>query len=198
MNVILDLIGAGMVALLLLLMMLSFQFQLTDTAQRAIYTSQMLTHQQMACNDLNRIIALAGIGMPEDSVVVFQALEGKLSFRTCWDFKNDSLTVTPKTIQLSLNPTATGVGKQLHIVQSGTPVFDMGYIFWLEDLKFNYYRSSNVAVAYTNTVATDIIRYVDVLMVFRRAPYTVNPVDLRTKVVLRCYLMNCYLRDGVM
>jgi hypothetical protein len=197
MGTLIDLLGALMVASLLMLMMISFQFQLQDTANRTLFAAQMLTHVQLACADLNRLLAFAGTNMNPDSTMV-QAETGKLTFRTYWDFKNNVLTTSPRSIQLSLMP-APAVGKQLKIVQSGAPVYDMGNILWLDDLAFAYYRNDGTQVTTLPASTTDKkqIRSVDVKMTFRRDPPKINTTPLITKMQLKVYFMNAFLRQSV-
>jgi len=184
-----------MIATMLILMMLSFQFQLQDTANRTMFVAQMLAHEQQACVDLNRIILLAGVGMSPDSTMV-AADSTSLTFRTYWDFRNNVLTETPRSVSLSLL-TETGVGKQLHIVQEGTPVFDMGYILWVDRMTFSFFNRDDALVALPLTTASlKTIRGVVVNMVFKRNPPKVKSTVLKTKVQLRIYYMNCYLRGA--
>ncbi len=194
MGVLLDLLGALMIATLLMLMMISFQFQLQDTANRTIFAAQMMTHEQTACKELNNLIALAGVNLPIDSIAVTVADSNRMAFRTYWDYSNNLLTLNANTISFTLK-NATDFGRELDILQSSSPVYDLGSILWLEDLSFYYYDINGYGLG--NVVVGDTraqIFSVDVNMTFRRDPPIINTTPLRTKVQLRCYLMNRYLR----
>lgn len=195
MGVLLDLLGALMIATLLMLMMISFQFQLQDTANRTIFAAQMMTHEQTACKELNNLIALAGVNLPIDSIAVTLADSNRMAFRTYWDYSNNVLTLNANTISFTLKNNTTDFGRELDILQSSSPVYDLGSILWLEDLSFYYYDINGYGLG--NVVVGDTrkeIFSVDVNMTFRRDPPTINTTPLRTKVQLRCYLMNRYLR----
>ncbi len=195
MSIILDLLGALIIATLLLLMMISFQFQLQDIANRTIFSAQMLSHEQRACNDLNRIIALVGIGVAPDSTVT-QADAHAATFRTRWNYLTNTLLVAPSTLQLSLGST-TGVGKQLLLSQGGTTLNDLGYILWIEDMTFAYYDSHDDPVTLPTTADTRMtIRSMDIGVTFRRDAPSASVTPLRTRVQLKVYFMNCYLQGA--
>jgi len=195
MAVLLDILGALMIATILLLMMITFQLQLRDTADRTIFAAQMMNHEQRACKELNGLMALAGVKMPIDSIAVIIADSTKMAFRTYWDFQNNVMTETPNTISFTLSATATDFGRELDILQSASPVYDLGSILWLEDLKFFYYNIDGDSLG-NQVIGSDRVKIYscDVNMTFKRDAPTVGTTALRTKVQLRCYLMNRYLR----
>lgn len=195
MGAILDVLGALMIGTMLLLMMISFQMQLRETADRTVYASYMMTHEQTACRELNGLIALAGVNMPIDSVAVILATPTKMAFRTFWDYQNNVMTDVANTISFTLHASTTDVGRELAILQSASPVYDLGAILWLEDLQFYYYDINNTLLGQTVTGDTRKNIYsVDVGMTFKRDAPNSNTTPLRTKVQLRCYMMNRYLR----
>jgi len=195
MTVLIDLLGALMIATLLMLMMITFQFQFRDTADRTIFAAQMMTHEQRACKELNNIIALVGVGYTKNSIVVQTADPTHLVFLTYWDYKNNVKTNVANSIDLSLDTLETDVGQTLNILQSASPVYDLGSILWLKDLSFTYYDTTGVALG--NNVTGDARRNIysiDVNMTFERKAPMINKAALQTKVQLRCYMMNRYLR----
>jgi hypothetical protein len=195
MAVLIDLLGALMIATLLLLMMMTFQMQFQQTADRTIFAAQMMTHEQRACRELNGLIALAGVNFSRDSTVVIVADSTRMQFRTYWDYMNNVMTSTANTLTLTLNPSTTDVGRELSIWQAATPVYNLGSILWLENLKFQYYDVTGASLGYRVTgAALKNIYSIDVDMTFKRDPPMIQTTPLRVKVQLRCYLMNRYLR----
>jgi hypothetical protein len=195
MAVLIDLLGALMIATLLLLMMISFQFQFQNTADRTIFAAQMMTHEQRACRELNNLIALAGVNLPTDSVAVTVADSTRMAFRTYWDYMNNAMTTTANTLSLTLSPSTTDVGKELAILQSASPVYNLGSILWLEHLSFRYYDLAGNSLGQVVTgAARRNIYSIDVNMTFKRDPPVIQTTPLRVKIQLRCYLMNRYLR----
>ncbi|MBM4398936.1 MAG: hypothetical protein FJ041_01210 [Candidatus Cloacimonetes bacterium] len=195
MGALLDVLGALMVGTILLLMILSFQMQLRETADRTIYAAHMMTHVQTACKELNSIIALCGVNLPMDSVVVIIADSTKMAFRTYWDYKNNVMTQDANTLSFKLKDSATYVGRELEIIQSASPIYDLGAIFWLDQLKFYYYdiNGNFLGNVVTGNTRKDIFS-LDIGMTFsRQYPYIASP-PLKTKVQLKCYLMNRFLR----
>ncbi len=198
MSVLIDLLGALMIATMLLLMMITFQLQLRDTADRTIFAAQMMTHVQRACHDLNGIIALAGIKMPTDSVTVVTADSTVFAFRTFWDFTDNCMTLNANTLSMELEADSTSMyaptGFKLNIIQSA-PILELQSILWLENLSFSYYDINNVFLGkqIPDAETRKKIYSVDVNMTFRRDPPDIRAVPLRTRVQLRCHLMNRYL-----
>ncbi len=190
MNILLDLLGALVIASFLLLTMTTFQFQLNDTVNRTLFTAQMIEHEEVACQSINRLIAMAGIGFVPDSTFV-NATATSMTFRTYWDYNTNTLGANPVSILLSLGQSYGQYGRVLRIVQNGRPIRDLENILWLEDLQFVYYNK-------TDQITTDkrYIRSVDVMMTFRRDPPKVASIPLRVKVQIKCYLMNCYMRGA--
>lgn len=195
MTVLLDLLGALMIATLLLLMMISFQFQFQNTADRTIFAAQMMNHTLRACSELNNLVALGGVNFPMDSVVVIVADSTRMQFRTYWDYQNNVMTGSANTLSLTLSSTTTDVGRELAILQSASPVYDLGSIFWIEDLRFVYYDMDGNSLGQVVTgEARRGIFSVDVNMTFRRDPPMIQTTPLRVRMQLRCYMMNRYLR----
>ena len=195
MSILLDLLGALMIASLLMLMMISFQFQLQDIANRTMFSAQMMVHEQEACEDLNRLVALVGIGVAPDSTVS-TATATSATFRTRWSYVTNQMLLSPTTLQLTLEA-ATASGRRLRIVQGPTVVNDLANILWIEDLAFVYYDKAGALVALPTTATTiKTIRSMDVNMTFMRRSPRANKTPLRTRVSLRIYFMNCFLQGG--
>lgn len=197
MGALLDVLGSIMVGTLLILMMITFQMQLRETAERTIYAASMMSHEQTACKELNGIVALAGVNFPIDSVVVITATPTSMAFRTFWDYQNNVMTDVANTISFTLKNNTTYVGRELELLQSASPVYDLGGILWLEDLKFYYYGINNNYLGQTVTGNTRKDIYsIEIGMTFKRDADMSNAVPLRTKVLLKCYMMNRYLRHS--
>lgn len=183
-----------MIATLLMLMMISFQFQLNDIANRTMYTSQMLVHEETACSELNRLVALVGVGVSPDSTIA-AATTTSITFRTRWSYITNALLLAPVTLQLTLE-NATGSGKMIRIVQGGTVTYELGRILWIEDMSFKYYNNAGTEITTLSAANLKTVRSIDVNMTFRRNAPKVNATPLRTRVQLRIYFMNCYLQEG--
>ncbi len=195
MSILLDLLGALIIASLLMLMMISFQFQLQNLADRTMFSAQMLAHEQKACTELNRVIALVGVGVAPDSMVT-EATATSATFRTRWSYTTGSLMLAPSTLQLTLSA-ETSFGKQLSLTQGGTVVKDLGYILWIEDLSFRYYDINDAEVTIpTTTESVKTIRSMDVRATFKRNAPRVKETPLRTRMQMRIYFMNAYLQGG--
>lgn len=190
MGAILDVLGALMIGTMLLLMMISFQFQLQDTANRAMYTASMIDHMDTAATKINSVIALAGIGYPPGQTVV-TAGTNRLVFNTYWNYDLNQITPVPVTIEIGISSTTTGVGKALTIRQNGTLLNDLGYILWVEDLAFRYFNRDDVL---TNTASA--VRSAEAWLTFRRDGITPASTPLRTKLQVKCFFMNAYMRGA--
>lgn len=211
MGIIIDLLGALMIATMLLLMMITFQLQFRDTADRTIFAAQMMTHVHQSCKELNSLIAMAGINLPhstqvsQDSLVVTIARPNKLSFRTWWDFRDSVMTAGPNSVTIEVGPSSP-VGKQLNIVQANNPLYEFRPILWIDEILFKYYDIDGVlltdaqlngANAATNITNRKRIASIDVNITFKRIPPRVTDVQpLQTLIQMRCYLMNRHLKIG--
>jgi len=191
MGTLLDVIGSVVIGGALLMMLFTFTAQLQETSQRSLYTATMVDHMDQAAIKINNLFSLAGIGLSADSTCIV-ADSNKVTFRTYWDYNNNVLTDSPHSIQLKLDTVTHPIlGTAIIITQDGTQLTDLGYILYIEYLKFNYYNKWGQVT--TNPSA---VRSVDVLLTFRRdAPSLVNR-PLRTNIQLRCFFMNSYLRMG--
>jgi hypothetical protein len=200
MSVLIDILGSLMIATLLLLMMITFQMQLQETADRTIFAAQMMTHVQKACKELNNIIGLASVNIPFEDVAVITAHRDSMRFLTYWDYKNNLMTNTVNTISITLAPedSLSDFGRDfgiIQIVQTPSPVYDLGSILWLEDLRFEYFDINGNSLGETVTGDTrKNIFSVDIKMTFKRDPPMIQSTPLRVRVQLRSHLMNRYLR----
>ncbi len=190
MGSLLDVLGALMIGAMLMLMMISFQFQLQDTASRAMYTANMVDHMDMAAVKINSVIALAGIGYTPGQTVV-TAGTNRLVFNSYWNYNSNQITPTPVTIEIGISNTATSVGKTLTIRQNGELLDDLGYILWVEDIAFKYYTKAD---AITTTAAS--VRSAEAWLTFRRDPVRPGTPPLRTRLQVKCFFMNAYMRGA--
>jgi hypothetical protein len=81
MNLIIDILGALVIGSMLMLMMITFQYQLKDTADAAIFMTGMIDHMQKSTTKLNELISFAGIGMTPTTTIT-TAGTTRLAFRT--------------------------------------------------------------------------------------------------------------------
>ncbi|MDZ4122110.1 MAG: hypothetical protein U1C33_06785 [Candidatus Cloacimonadaceae bacterium] len=190
MGALLDVLGALLIGTMLLLMMITFQFQLQDTAQRALYTASMVDHMDNAAVKLNGVIALAGIGYPPTSTVV-TAAANRLVFNTYWNYDLNMITPMPVTIEIALSSTETGVGKALTIRQNGELLNDLGYILWVESLAFKYYTRLDAL-----TTTASAVRSAEAWLTFKRDSLTQGGPPLRTRLQVKCFFMNAYMRGA--
>ena len=190
MSVILDLISSAIIAGLLIVMMITFQYQLRDTAQRALYTATMVDHMDMAATKINQVIALAGVGMPADSAVI-STNASRLTFRTYWSYQTNQLTDDVHSIMLKIADSGTQFGKALMITEDGVVLDDAGYIFFIDAISFVYYDVRDEAT----TLAKDV-RAMDVLLTFRRPSPMGAGRDVVSKIQIKCFIMNSYLKGG--
>ncbi|MCK9309067.1 MAG: hypothetical protein M0P99_02205 [Candidatus Cloacimonetes bacterium] len=190
MSVLLDVLGSVIIGAMLLMMMTTFQIQLQESSQRILYVATMVDNMDMAATKINKTFALAGIGMPVDSVCVI-AETNRVAFKTFWDCNSDTLSTTRHTIEIKIADTANNYGKALIISQDGTPMTNAGYIFYIEAISFIYYNKSDVV---TNSAGT--VRSADVLLTFRRDSNGAGNRPLRTNIQVKCYFMNSYLQGA--
>jgi len=87
--------------------------------------------------------------------------------------------------------TQTPFGKALRVTQDGGEVNNLGFIFWIDALKFRYFDING-----SLTTTPSQVRSVDLWLTFRRNAQTLHREPLRTKIQMRCYLMNAYLAGG--
>ncbi len=206
MSVLLDILGAVIIGGLVLIMLISFNAQLRQTAERNMYAAQVTENMESACMRLNYLIGLAGAGLhPEKAVVV--ADEQKFRFRTYWNFEKDKLEeegyflnqVNPieVTIQKAEEGAATGIS--ILILREGVeqPVEDLGYIFWVDDLSFRYYDIDGKLVSNASAGFEKQIRSLDIFLTFRRPGPLMGDPPLINRLQLRCFMMNAYMQEGL-
>ncbi|MDP2173359.1 MAG: hypothetical protein Q8M98_04335 [Candidatus Cloacimonadaceae bacterium] len=190
MSILIDILGAMVIGSMLILMMFSFQYQLSDTTNSAIYMAGMVEHMRTASTRLNGIVALAGIGfLPENTVVV--ADTNRLEFKTKWDYAGNTISTVENRLVLTLSNVDTPLGKALIVTQNGTQLNDLGYIFWVDRLFFRYYDIDDAI-----TTDPSLVRSADLWLTFRHNAPTLGRQSLHTKLQMRCYFMNAYLAGG--
>lgn len=190
MSFILDIIGSVIIGGMLILMMITFQYQMQEAADRAMFMKDMIDHMDVAATKLNSVIALAGVGFAPN-VAVVHATADSLVFQTYWDYQNDQLGLTPCTLSLKLANVPSPYGKALTIRQNGIPLNDLGYIFWVDGLKFKYYTK-------TDALTTDktLVRSAEMWLSFFRNPPIMGSEVLRTRLQVKCFFMNAYMRGA--
>lgn len=190
MSTMIDVLGAMVIGSMLILAMFTFQYQLTDTANSVIYMEGMVEHMQVAYKQINSLISLAGIGiLPANTVVV--ADSNRMEFRTKWNYQTKSIGFTDNRLELSLSNVQTQLGKALTVRQNGTLMNDLGYIFWVDNLRIKYY---DIDGHVTTTPAN--VRSAELWLTFRHNAPSQGGQTLHTKIQMRCYLMNTYLAEG--
>lgn len=189
MNILIDLLGSAMVGALLIMMMITFQLQLRENAERTLYASAMVEHMDEACRKLNSVVALAGIGMPADSAVTLAATN-RMVFRTYWDYAQDVLTAAPHSVEIKLVDSGTEYGQVLTIVQDGN-ILPAPYIFYIENVSFKYYTKQDQI-----TTTARFVRSAEMLLTFRKDTPAPSNRPLRSMVQIKCFLMNSYMRGA--
>jgi hypothetical protein len=190
MNILIDLIGAAIIGSVLILMMITFQFQLYETSDRLLYTMNMTDHMEMTATRLNNIIALAGAGIdPGDTVV--HADEDSLVFMTYWDFLTETKDESPNKLSIKLAAAPNPFGTQVLIAQNDEVLQDLGNIFWVNELKFRYYDIDDNLTTEEDDVMAAELR----VSFFRDAPRG-GSRDIQTKLQFKCFFMNAYMQVG--
>jgi hypothetical protein len=190
MNLIIDLIGAAIVGSLLILMMITFQYQMHEATDRALYTMSMVDHMDLVAQKFNSVIALAGVGF-NPNVAITYATQDSLVFRTYWDFQADHISTSPVTLSIKLASVPSPYGTAVVLLQDGVPLSDLGYLFWIDQLKFRYYNK-------TDALTTDktLARSVEVRLSFFRSAPRLGGKPITTKLQFKCYFMNAYMRGA--
>ncbi|MCB5229781.1 MAG: hypothetical protein LHW44_06960 [Candidatus Cloacimonetes bacterium] len=190
MSVILDVMAAVVLGSILLLMMITFQYNLREATDRALYTKQMLDHMDLAAYKLNGVVALAGIGFEPNEMVV-HARPDSLVFNTYWDYQNNILGTHSNTLSISLSPMPSPYGKALVIRQNGVPLNDLGHIFWVDRLRFVYHdRDGRVTTDRTK------VRDTNIYLTFFRDPPRAGGQTLRNNLEIKCFFMNAFMRGA--
>ncbi|MCB5269687.1 MAG: hypothetical protein LHW43_06260 [Candidatus Cloacimonetes bacterium] len=186
----LDVIGSVIIGATLLLMIMTFQLQLQETAGRIYYTSSMIDHMDAAASNINHIFAMAGVGVPADSICV-AADSTSITFRTYWDCAGDSLSTTKHLIELELKNYGYESGRVLEISQDGNVIMPLGHILYIENMHLTYYDKDGV-----ETDELKAIMSAEILLTFRRDSPWRPAQPLRSNIQLKCYFMNAYLQEG--
>lgn len=193
MSVLIDVLGAIIIGGLLLIMLITFNYQLTENAERQLYAMNMTEHMENACVQLNYVIGFAGLGIEDFKESIVSAQVDIFEFQTYWDVSIDRLGNVPRTISISLDNTVDqGTGKAIVIKQGSVPLENFGYIFWVSNLEFDYFDIDGVV-----TNATEKIRSVELRIEFSRPAPRLGSRDLTNRLQLKCFLMNLYLQEGV-
>ena len=190
MNIIIDLIGAAIIASVLILMMVTFQYQLLETSDRMLYTMNMTDHMEKTATRLNNIIALAEIGI-EPEEIVKHARENELVFRTYWNFLTDTKDADEHTLSIKLADAPNPFGTQVLIAQDDVILQDLGNIFWVNELNFRYYDIDDKLTDDEEDIMAAELR----ISFFRDAPRG-SSRDIETKLQFKCFFMNAYMQTG--
>jgi len=190
MGVMLDVIGSVVIGAMLLMMLISLQFQLQEAAQRALYLKEMVDHMDQCATKLNSVVALAGVGFtPAESII--HATADSLVFRTYWDYQQDQLGTVPRRLSIKLSNMPDPYGIAVVVAQDNVPLNDLGHLFWIDELKFRYYTKADQL-----TTNASLARSAEIRMgFFHEAPRAGSP-PIRTKLQFKCYFMNAYMRGA--
>ena len=190
MSMIIDLIGASVIGAMLILMMITFQFQMHEATDRALFTMNMIDNMDMAATKLNNVIALAGIGLSPTTAIKY-ATADSLVFYTYWDLQNNVVSGSMHTLSIKLSNVPSPYGTAVVIRQDGVPLNDLGYLFWIDQLRFRYYTKADALT----TTASDA-RSVEVRVNFFRNGPRLGSKPITTKLQFKCYFMNCYMQGA--
>ncbi|MDD2228480.1 MAG: hypothetical protein PHY48_03605 [Candidatus Cloacimonetes bacterium] len=191
MSVLLDVLGSVIIGGMLILMMMTFQLQLHESAGRIYYMSSMIDHMDVAATKVNKTFALAGIGIPPDSVCVIAATN-RVVFKTFWNCNSDTLSATRHLIEMKIATVTNPYGgKALLLTQDGAPMEDLGYIFYIEAMVIKYFDKNDA-----QTTQPGLVRSAEIFFTFRRdSPW--NPTQpLRSNLQVKCFFMNSYLQGA--
>jgi hypothetical protein len=209
MGVLIDILGAVIIGGLLLIMLITFNYQLANTAERNMYAAQMTEHMESACMRLNYIIGLAGAGV-SPSTAVIDASEEKFVFKTYWDFETDKLEEEgyymeptqgdPIQVAIMFEESASPYGGAIQIVREGVtdPVEDLGYIFWVDAVEFRYYDINDNLMDESFPSYLKRIRAVEMFLTFERPGPLIGDRPLTNSLQLKCYMMNAYMQEGLL
>ncbi|MDP2173538.1 MAG: hypothetical protein Q8M98_00305 [Candidatus Cloacimonadaceae bacterium] len=190
MSFFIDIIGSFIIGGMLLMMMITFQYQMQESADRAMYMKEMVDHMDQAAVKLNSVIALAGIGYPVTESVI-HATADSLVFRTYWNYQTDQLALIPVTLSIKLSPVPSPYGYAAVIRQDGVPLNDFGYLFWIDGLTLRYFDRNDIATTTAANVRSAEVR----LFFFRTAPRHGSKV-IRNRLQVKCFFMNAYMRGA--
>jgi hypothetical protein len=190
MGAILDVIGSFVIGGMLLIMMITLQFQLQEAADRAYYLKEMVDHMDQCATKLNSVVALAGVGFEPDEAIV-HATQDSLVFWTYWDYQEDKLGAAPVQLSIKLSDAPDPWGIAVLLAQDGEPLNDLGYLFWIDELRFRYYTKNDVL-----TTDAELARSAEIRMGFYHDPPRAGSQAIRTKLQFKCYFMNAYMRGA--
>ncbi|MFO8145099.1 MAG: hypothetical protein R6T89_05170 [Candidatus Syntrophosphaera sp.] len=210
MPVLMDVLGAIVIGGIVLILLITFNFQITESAERQMYERFMTEHIEEATKQLNYVVGMAGIGIEDPTLAVHTADEDLFVFKSMWDHLHYQLGDVstdpfPQYVSIkvydsenALSPVSEQFGKVLEIRNdqfatdpaSQSLIEPLGFIFWVDDLRFRYYDIND---AQTSTPAD--VRAVELLLSFRRDPPRLGGRDLTNRVQMKCYLMNPYMND---
>lgn len=190
MGVLLDVIGSIVIGATLVLMVISLQFQLQEAADRSYYLKEMVDHMDQCATKLNSVVALAGVGLTPSTAII-HATEDSLVFWTYWDYQQDQLGITPVRLSIKLSDAPDPYGIAVLLAQDNEPLDDLGYLFWIDELKFRYYTKNDVL-----TTSASLARAAEIRMGFYHDSPRAGSSPIRTKLQFKCYFMNAYMRGA--
>ncbi|MDD4224473.1 MAG: hypothetical protein PHD87_07820 [Candidatus Cloacimonetes bacterium] len=213
MSVLLDILGAIMIGGLVLLMLITFNYQITETAERQMYQRFMTEHVEESTKQLNYVVGMAGLGIDDPSQAILIAQDSLFMFSTLWDHEQYQLgdigSLFPQNVSIALydegsalSSVSEGFGSVVEIRTSNPDITDpaaqtllepYGFIFWVDELQFRYYDKSGALLS--GTVDPQLVRAVEMLLTFRREAPRLGSPDLSSRLQLKCYLMNTFLQD---
>jgi hypothetical protein len=190
MSFIIDLIGAAIIGSMLVLMMMTFQFQMHEAVDRSLYTISMIDVMDQTATKLNNVIALCGVGLSPSTAVKY-ATQDSLVFETYWNFQTDQIGGSIKRLSIKLSNVPSPYGTAVVIRQNGVPLTDLGYLFWINQLKFRYYTKTDGI-----TTTASLARSTEVRISFFREAPRVGGKPITTKLQFKCYFMNAYMQGA--
>jgi len=220
MPVLIDVLGAVAIGGLVLIMLITFNYQITETAERQMYERFMTEHIEEATKQLNYVMGMSGLGIDNPDNMCVVASDNLFMFKTLWDHVHYQIgqvgSMFPQNVSIALYDNESAQYPKVVEIRSSPPAIinhstlyynsaidhvkvlePFGFIFWVDDLEFRYYDIDDNLL--TGTVDTQVdktkVRAVELLLTFRRDPPRLGGTDLTNRVQLKCYLMNTFMNS---
>ncbi|MGC9362780.1 MAG: hypothetical protein ACP5F3_07620, partial [Candidatus Syntrophosphaera sp.] len=173
----------------------------------------MTEHIEESTKQLNYVVGMAGLGIPDPDTSFVVTDEDNFMFKTLWDHEQYQIgevgNLYPQNVSLALYDSGSADYPKVMQIRSSPPAITdhstlyynsvtdhveilepYGFIFWVDDLHFKYY---DIDGGETTTPAD--VRAVELWLTFRRDPPRLGGRDLTNRVQLKCYLMNPYMNE---
>lgn len=216
MPVLIDVLGAIVIGGIVLILLITFNFQITETAERQMYERYMTEHIEESTKQLNYVVGMAGLGIPDPDTAFVATDEDNFMFKTLWDHEHYQIgevgSVFPQNVSLGLYDSGSEQYPNVMQIRSSPPKIEdhstlyynsstdyveilepYGFIFWVDDLHFKYYDIDD-----NETTTPADVRAVELWLTFsREAPRVYEPKRyLTNKVQIKCYLMNTFMNES--